>query len=368
MSLDGFTNAYRLERRTVKPTQLLLDPTNPRLITDSSEYHRYTPSQIASADLQAQVLARVCSKEHGVKQLIQSIKDMGFIGGLHEMIVRRIGSNGSFLVLEGNRRTAALRHLLESPDLRGDVLESIQEIDVQELIYIPNPTLSEDEVTDVILGTIHIDGPKEWGALERSHYIYRTYLRDLGKGVFRYDADVARQVGTRFKMSNQAVKRLVTISRIYEQMKSAGLQVEPKHYTLIDLAIKTRALAGEFFEIDEDDLTMSPVGVERFAELCFGSSPPVHNPKLFQGFTFIYSEGTELERTLAITGKRDIDSLRLGISDRKKQRAFAEDLDRVIDLIGSLCPSDFKGTVKEKDKIRRIQRLIETRLGPLAEE
>src|SRR5262249_13934426 len=152
---------------------------------------------------QEHVLELVCRKEHDVARLISSISDMGFVGGLHEMIVKEIRKGGPFLVLEGNRRTAALRHLLARRDaLRHDVRRSIESIEVKLFSYKNNANHDEQKVIDVLLGSIHIDGPKEWGALERANYIHRAYLRRHGENrPFRYEIDTSRDAGAAFKMS-----------------------------------------------------------------------------------------------------------------------------------------------------------------------
>src|ERR1700687_2724252 len=116
MNLDGLTKAYTLSPLKVSPDKLLLDPRNPRLITESAQDRSYTPHEILSADMQSYVRELVCSREHDVKRIISSIKEMGFVGGLHEMIVKDLGSGGPYLVIEGNRRTASLRYLLGGRD------------------------------------------------------------------------------------------------------------------------------------------------------------------------------------------------------------------------------------------------------------
>ena len=172
---EGITKAYELVRCKVSPSQLFLDPTNPRLITNWEQDREYGSKELTSDDVQAYVLDLVSRKEHAVRQLIASIRAMGFIGGLHEMIVKRLPRGERFLVIEGNRRTAALQHLLSrSTELRPDVHESIKQIEVQEFIYHSNAHHSEEQVIDILLGAIHIDGPKEWGALEKSYYIHKS--------------------------------------------------------------------------------------------------------------------------------------------------------------------------------------------------
>lgn len=366
MNLESLTGAYKLARLSVSPKQLLLDPTNPRLITESSQDRRYTSVEIRSPETQKYVLDLVCRKEHDVKRLISSIREMGFVGGLHEMIVKDIGNGGPYLVIEGNRRTAALQHLLaNSHTLHPDVRKSIEHVDVKLFSY-NRSVYDEQTVIDALLGSIHIDGPKEWGALERAHYIHRSYLRALGeKRFFRYDRDVAREVGSRFKLSGQAVHKYLIICRVYEQLRSAHMGVEPKYYSLISLATKTRAVAESYFELNRDACEFSQVGIERFAELVLKQDAPIHNPKLFNAFVRAYTEGTLLELQDVVSGERTLEAVCDVIERRRVQREFRDNLEIVRDNISSLYVDDFRGTEGERALIRRIQELVEKRLVPL---
>lgn len=308
MNLEHLTRAYTLSRLTVAPGQLLLDPTNPRLITESSQERRYTAAEVRSPETQKHVLELVCRKEHDVKRLIDSIGAMGFVGGLHEMVVKDVGSGGPYLVVEGNRRTAALQHLLANKsNLRPDVLRSVEHIDVKLFAYQSNPDYDEQTVIDVLLGSIHIDGPKEWGALERAHYVHRSYARAVGdERPFRFIPKVAYEVGSKFQLTVKAVHKNLIICRVYEQLRRAQVGVEPRHYTLIELATKTRAIAEPYFELNPDTCELSQVGIERFEELVLRQGAPVHNPKLFDAFVYTYTDGTALELEEVVAGEKSL--------------------------------------------------------------
>lgn len=367
MSLDGFTTAYSLAPLKVSPLQLLLDPTNPRLITESSQVQTYSEASLHSKETQAHILELVCRKEHGVRELISSIQEKGFMSGHQDMIVKPAGGD-RYLVLEGNRRTAALQHLLaHGGRLRPDVQKSIESISVKKFIFKESSRFDEAQVIDVLLGSIHIDGPREWGALARAQYVHRSYLREFGqKRSFRYDLAMAKSVGANFRIGPKAVRKCLTIARVYEQLRRARLGAEPRHYTLIDLATKTRAVAASHFELDDDTCELSGVGVERFAALCLGEKPPVHNPKLFAAFVVVATEGSELELAQVVAGERAPDDVYDAIRTRMKRRAFREELADVRGRIAALNVNHYQGTEGEKEEIRRIKGLVDEVLIPLA--
>jgi len=368
MTLDGLTSAYTLTPLKVSPLVLLLDPTNPRLISDSTQERKYSPSEIKSRDVQDFVRRRVTSKEHDVARIIKSIEDMGFVGGLHEMIVKDLGRGGPYVVLEGNRRTAALQHLLaRESTLRRDVRDSIREIEVKLFTYHKNAHYTEDTVIDVLLGSIHIEGPREWGALEKAHYVHRTYVRLWGaRRSFRYDVGAARQAGSSFKLSPKAVHKCLRICRVYEQFKRADLGVAPKHYTLIDLATSTRAVAVPYFGLDDDTCELPAYGLERLAELVLGDHPPIHNPRLFKMFVDVYENGTPHELSQVTQRAADLETTCAAIRRRRERREFRDDLESVKDSINDLEVDGFRGTEGERALILRIKALVDERLLPLA--
>jgi len=367
MPPTGLTDAYTLAPLQVSPLKLLLDPKNPRLITESSQFRSFSDDVIRTKTTQAHVLDLVLRKEHGVKELITSISTLGFIIGNQDILVSDVGQ-GEFLVLEGNRRTAALKHLLSKQEgLRPDVLRSIQQISVKKFVYKPNRDFDEARVLDVLLGSIHIAGPKEWGALERAAFIHRSYQRELGKGrQFRYDVNVARTVGQTFNMSPKMVHKNLVVARVYEQLSKAKLPAEPKHFTLIDLATKTRAVAESYFELDAETCELSTRGLERFDSLCLGKAPPIHNPKLFDAFVGVFTEGTPLELSQVEDGSRPADEVFAGVRVRMGRRAFREDLAAVRQQLADLNLNAYQGTEAERDEIRRICKLVDDVLVPLA--
>jgi hypothetical protein len=92
---------------------------------------------------------------------------------------------------------------------------------------------------------------------------------------------------------------------------------------------------------------------------------PVHNPKLFDAFVYVYTNGTELELKDVVAGERNLDDVCAAIERRRARHEFRDGLENVKDSISSLYVDDYQGTEGEKALIRRIQALVEERLVPL---
>jgi len=367
--LNGITNAYRLRTAIVKPSELLLDPTNPRLITDTKQIRTYSNSELQDTKIQNQILDLVFQKEHDVRRLIKSISEIGFVGGMHEMVVKPISPSGPYKVLEGNRRTAAIRYLLNNPEkLREDVRRGLEQIEVKIFEYIPNNEHDEEKVISVLLGTIHIEGPREWGALEKANYVTRTYSSIVKGNPFPFNNKAAHDVGLRFKQSTKAIHKALIICKTYEQIKLAHQELTPAAYTLIDLATSTKAVSINFFELDSDLCKLSEAGVERFIDLMLVPNAPIHNPKLFRQFVDIFQNGTVNELEQVIAKERSIQNVWDSLQIRKEKRAFRESLENVREQINSLVIADFNGTESEKTVIRKIQQIVDTKLVPLLDD
>ena len=110
---------------------------------------------------------------------------------------------------------------------------------------------------------------------------------------------------------------------------------------------------------------MSEVGLARFADLCIGDDAPVHNPKLFRDFVFVYVNGTDADVGRVASGERAVDAVKRGVSRRSKKQAFREDVAAIRERVGALTVTDFQGTQAEKNEISRLCRIVNRRLLPL---
>jgi len=373
MGLEQITTAYKFVDCEIAPDQLLLDPNNPRLITDPGEERKYSLSQIMSEDIQRLVLHKVCQSEHHVSRLIDGIRRTGFMPGASAMIVKRLREEGRFLVIEGNRRTAAVKHLLKAPDgLSADVLRTLDRLPVKELIHNPESAFDEEEVIDVILGTIHIEGPEAWGPMQKAHYIYKTYCRELarrtGREAFRYTGRIARDVGETFNCKPTEVKRHLTVYQVYRQLKEGDYGAHPDHYSLIEMATKTKGIREGYFGIDPHSLGMSQEGLDRFDQLCLVDSPPVKNPVDFRAFRFIYEHGAAYEIPRAESGEVPLQALKRRIEERQGKAAFLAELHEIRRSLGALTFSAFRGTREESKEIMRIKEMVDNRLLALVSD
>ena len=106
---------------TVPLESLLLDPNNFRF-TAPGTVALVAEARIAEEKVQAAALERV--KADGVSELKLSIAENGFVP-VERIVVRALdGDEGGYVVVEGNRRTAALKLLERDQDRKSTRLNS----------------------------------------------------------------------------------------------------------------------------------------------------------------------------------------------------------------------------------------------------
>jgi hypothetical protein len=370
MDISRVSQYYELKPFDVQPKQLLLDPTNPRIILDVETDRQFTQPEIQRPEIQEYILRVINKKAHHIAELIRSIETCGFLDKGDEMIVKRVGRSSLFLVIEGNRRTTAIKHLAAKPErLHPAVRQTLQTLHVKEFVYKPNGNFSEEMIIDTLLGTIHVTGRLQWGALEKAYYIYRSYRRELSKHApgqqFAYLSSCAKEIASFFNLSVKAVRKEIIVYRVYEHLKEQGYDVAPHHFTLIDLAVTDRKLGETYFELNPVTFRFSNRGLARFDKLCIRNRRAINNPKDFRTFSLIFRNGTELELSQAESSERPLDKLWDGISTRMDQKGFINDLQRIKKQLESIHPGEFRGLKSEMDLIADIRALVVDDLCPL---
>ena len=179
-------------------SQLNLDKDNPRL-----------PDTVARNE--KKIIKYLASKT-GIEDLMISIGINGFFPG--EAIVVTPGKNDKYIVLEGNRRLAALR-LLQNPGL-ADNIRSIRKA-AEEAIHRPQEipahiVASRDDALQY-LGFRHISGVQRWDPMAKARYLKLLFKQtsdepEIGKRYLK----VAREIGSK----SNAIRRNLDALAVYE--------------------------------------------------------------------------------------------------------------------------------------------------------
>lgn len=147
---------------------LYLDPNNYRFVDDSN-YEKISDEKLKDEKIQRRTRGFIEGvKREKIKDLIDSFKSNGYLK-VDVIQLRDLGDN-QFLVIEGNRRVAALKCLQE--DYKSGL--SIGKLDPQIFASVPAEINDEKDGLDhlIIMGLKHISGNKKWAAINQAQLIY----------------------------------------------------------------------------------------------------------------------------------------------------------------------------------------------------
>jgi hypothetical protein len=201
------SNLVPLSIGKISPNCLALDPKNPRLYNgksfgDNAESHELVKALADTADLD---------------ELIKSISENGYLSIEPLIIMKRAND---FIVLEGNRRLAAIK-LLCDPELAKkcrvvipkvlsqNVIDSLKEV----AVYLVN---NESEARSFI-GFKHVNGPHKWDSFSKAQFAYKWFISERDQGV-TID-DITKKLGD----SNNTVRSIVSAMFVLEQAKNKDI-------------------------------------------------------------------------------------------------------------------------------------------------
>jgi hypothetical protein len=153
--------------------QLLLDPNNYRFL-DNPAYKAKIKTKFHVPAVQETTLRLLeQDKRYQLDELKKSMLTNGFVPMERIIVVPYKYKAGKFVVVEGNRRVAALKVLMQEAK---ECVRELSEAEKKSFSKIPCAILQATEnglkhAERVIMGIRHIAGPKEWGAYQQAQLI-----------------------------------------------------------------------------------------------------------------------------------------------------------------------------------------------------
>ena len=353
----------------VKPSQLLLDPNNARLFDRPIKRVELDSSQIEADDIQKKVMAELAKSKHGLDQLMFSIESQGFIN-LDTLLVKPLDGTSKYIVLEGNRRTAAIKSLLSQDNIEDAVKQSLRNVAVKELRLSKGE--DEEEEVQKIVSMRHLSGPKEWSPIARASAIYKNYMvqhRKLIGGPMTMMSDrVLTRTSQVIGMQKPQLRLAMGVFALYQELAEAGFDVRGDHFSLLELLVKARRMASEYFGFNRSQLRTYDDGVEKINDFFIDRDRVVRNPADFRKIQRIFSKGMEGELELVRVGVREMDDILADIKGRERETTFLNTLASVRQKLERLPLSSFRETDREAVAIMSLKRLVDKRFVPIAEQ
>jgi hypothetical protein len=223
--------------------KLLLDPQNPRLGRDKRR------AKLNQGDLLKEMASWT------LEELIDSFSQSGGFWTQDALIVVEEQAEGkptgNFIVIEGNRRLAALKLLhgaiaktLEPPKWLAERLGAYSP-KLDDEIFTKLPVLIAEKRDDVLayLGFRHVTGIKQWRPAEKAEFI--VSLVDDGKLTYK---EVAKQIGSRSDTVRQnylAFKMLLQM----EEIENFDWSEVEERFSLLFLSVRSEG-TREFLGVE----------------------------------------------------------------------------------------------------------------------
>lgn len=217
-----------LETQEVGWEQLLLDPSNPRLFSLEAQ-GAIVDEEIAGPGLQDFLLTELRQTEN-IDDLVQRIRSLGF-STVDRLVVRPLADHPDlFVVLEGNRRTAAVKTIMQNEVLRAalpaNIRASMETIEVR--VYTGN----DPDAAWMFQGLRNMGGMKPWGPFQQAKFMMVLLEQDPNRSV----AEIAEAAGVGPVIAGRLVRSFYGFSQA-AQDADFGNRLTPQNFAVFNEAI-----------------------------------------------------------------------------------------------------------------------------------
>nr|WP_154892861.1 ParB/Srx family N-terminal domain-containing protein [Paenibacillus xylanexedens] len=225
----------RLATSTLNIDEILLDPNNPRFI--GKKFPRRTRAtnmipeiRFAEPGVQEAALEKMLDEEFDVRSVRDSIRQNGFLP-LDRIVVRPVLDK--YVVVEGNRRIAAIKSLLKQvaegeEDLTSEEVDSLKTLNVL-VLRSPEDSIQHDQW--LLQGIRHLSGIKDWGPYQKASLIHQMFQQ--GKTA----QEIGASLGLTVVMVNRFNRTLHAIKQM-EDDEEFGQHAGPELFTHFEEAYR----------------------------------------------------------------------------------------------------------------------------------
>jgi ParB-like chromosome segregation protein Spo0J len=266
------SGAFNFETADVPLTKLLLDPNNYRFL-DHKKFKKKVVTRFHEDKVQAATLENL-EHHYNLDELKNSILVNGYVPMERIIVAPYKHLPGHYVVVEGNRRVAALKSLLKECEEGVIALTAAQKKSYARVPCAVLKSAGKDlrHAERVIMGIRHIAGPKEWGAYQQALLV--AELKDEEDLDFK---DIGGMLGI---SSVEAARRYRAIAalKFMEQDELYGDKAEPNFYRLLHEMVSSPEVRERFGWSHEQNTFTDVEQAREFFQLLTGDAK--HDPKL----------------------------------------------------------------------------------------
>lgn len=347
-----------LTERTICTRHIYLDPNNPRFWQQNSR--RQVPdTRIAEDSVQSKTEQMIL--RYGIEELHNSILRNGFLP-LDRIVVRPLHDReNGYVVVEGNRRLAAIKLLRErirdgliieeniSEEYLSNLLAQTEELSV--LVYSGSHS---SDISWIFQGIRHIGGVRQWEPAQRAKLIADQY--ETGSYSFT-------ETGQKFGLSARSVGRLYRSYKALEQMRSDdeyGSQARNDYFSLFEEAYRNSNVRKWLDWSETEFCFQNKDNLHRFYSWISPDEEDsearrrIHNPKHVKCLAALISDDNrslieKVERhELSIeTAEVQAHELNPGVPWKEKLRASLNNIKQLPAQVIRENPSEYKQLIEE---------------------
>lgn len=239
---DTSENKATANLRRVSLRSLYLDPNNFRIIHEPDQ-KQVPDGEVKSRDVMQRTMRLLCGdKNQNILDLIESFKANGYLR-VDQILVREL-PGGGMLVVEGNRRIAALKFLQQEHESKGI---DLGQLNPETFSQVPVVLYTDgDEVHHLTLMALkHISGNKKWGEWNQAQL-----LESLHKTHHLGEDDICRRVGISKVELRRSLRALAMVAAY--QTSDYGDQFNEAMFPIFRHAVRSAALKN-WLEWDDGD-------------------------------------------------------------------------------------------------------------------
>jgi hypothetical protein len=342
-----------LKSKDVPAKRLFLDPNNPRFSTELVE--KVPEGQITEKNVQKGILERLID-ESDVKQIYDSIKEIGYLP-IDRVVVKPIQKTNNFVVLEGNRRLAAVKSLLEAEKkgllkLKRHVKKSLTE-KIPVVVYEGR----DPDAAWVVQGARHLSGIREWRLYQRGKVVYD--LKKEGLDITEIDGRLG--LGPR---ETALLYRAFSMFKFAQKHCSLGKYLENDHFpNFHDAAVKTPLLTWLGWDDEKEEASVPRMS--SFIWLFLGDDPSAEENEIpisrnidikdkFVPLVKSYLGGNKSPLERFLQGDMDIEE---AYKEATRDDYPATELDDIVKRLMSLSPMTISTEKERKRVTERLERV-----------
>lgn len=326
-------------QRRVSLRNLFLDPNNFRIIHERDQ-NRVSDADVKNRDVMQRTMRLLCGeKNQNIQDLIDSFKSNGYLR-VDQILVRDLPAGG-MLVIEGNRRVAALKFLQQEYESKSIDLGQLNP-DIFSLVPVVLYSDSDEVHHLTLMALKHISGNKKWGEWNQAKLLESLH-NDHGLD----ENEICKKIG----ITKVELRRTLRALSMISEYKSSdyGDQFNENMFPIFRHAVRSAALK-EWLEWDDGGRKIYNSFNRDFLFSLLSQEPmEEQDDDGAVGFGGKYFDPV-------ITKRDDIDTLAKVVSD---ERALSY-LKKTRDLNGAYRSSDLVFRERQESAVRSVAADIDT--------